>query len=408
MRIALSVFLVLHGVAHLVGFAGAWRFDPTIPAQSSLFGRIQAGPGAMKAIGIAWLLTGLVFVAAGVGGMTGAPWVAAVVAGAAAASLILSISAMPGARIGVAIDVAILTAFVIAGSPFAQTAVSGPVSSVAQGKISGEDFTLRIGGPATIAQGSSAGVVWVIGNHAEVQGTVHELFVIDGTALIEGTVTGNIVLVGARGELKPGARVGGDVLLYRSDFETASGAAIAGSVHNEAGVSFGASALWMLWASVTIALILVGVGLAYVAGPALGQAAETLTQHKRESALTALLLLVGLPVAAIMSFMTGVGFVLGLLILFAIIPVVAFGGYFIASVAIGKRLARAARPDRPAVIYGAVAIGVLALQMLAIVPVLGGLILLLSGQAGAGALIYRAWARERSEHTDRRLIIQPA
>jgi hypothetical protein len=48
------------------------------------------------------------------------------------------------------------------------------------------------------------------------------------------------------------------------------------------------------------------------------------------------------------------------------------------------------------------------LQLLTIVPIVGGLILLLSGQYGAGALLYRAWSRDRAEHAAPSLIVQPA
>ena len=115
MRIMLSIFLALHGVAHLVGFVGPWGLASTFPQHTSLFGgRIPLGAGGMKAMGILWLVTGLMFMAAAAAGIANAPWVTTLIIVAAIPSLLLGLSFMPAARIGVAINVAILTAFVIA------------------------------------------------------------------------------------------------------------------------------------------------------------------------------------------------------------------------------------------------------------------------------------------------------
>ena len=115
MRVMLSVFLALHGVAHLVGFVGPWGLSSSVQPQGALFGgRLPLGSDGMKAVGVLWLLTGLLFVAAGIAGVANASWVTTLIVVAAAASLLLGLSAMPAARIGVAINIAILVAFVIA------------------------------------------------------------------------------------------------------------------------------------------------------------------------------------------------------------------------------------------------------------------------------------------------------
>jgi hypothetical protein len=48
--------------------------------------------------------------------------------------------------------------------------------------------------------------------------------------------------------------------------------------------------------------------------------------------------------------------------------------------------------DKP---YLAVAVGLLALQAVALIPGLGGLVVLLASQLGAGALTYRVWRLKR-------------
>ena len=56
----------------------------------------------------------------------------------------------------------------------------------------------------------------------------------------------------------------------------------------------------------------------------------------------------------------------------------------------------------------AIAIGILALQILTVIPVLGGLFLLVSGQIGAGALLYTIWSKGRRPERAASLLVQPA
>jgi hypothetical protein len=113
MRNTLSLFLILHGLAHLAGFVGSWGLATSVPPQTSLFsGRIPIGPSAGRFVGVLWLLAGSIFVAAGIAGFVGSPVVATLVVIGASASLLLAITALPTAKIGLAINIAILTAFV--------------------------------------------------------------------------------------------------------------------------------------------------------------------------------------------------------------------------------------------------------------------------------------------------------
>jgi hypothetical protein len=115
MRNMLSLFLILHGLAHLAGFVGSWGLATSVPAQTSLFsGRIPISPNAARFVGALWLLAGSIFVAAGIAGFVGSPLAATLVVVGATASLLLAITALPAAKIGLAINIAILTAFVFA------------------------------------------------------------------------------------------------------------------------------------------------------------------------------------------------------------------------------------------------------------------------------------------------------
>jgi len=110
-KILFAAFLVLHGVAHGVGFASAWRLGDFAgqPLDTTLLnGGVDVGVTGIRAMGVLWLLTGLTFVAAGLGLATGRPWWAPLTAGVLAASLAMCVLAWPEARIGVAVNLVVL------------------------------------------------------------------------------------------------------------------------------------------------------------------------------------------------------------------------------------------------------------------------------------------------------------
>ena len=89
-----------------------------------------------------------------------------------------------------------------------------------------------------------------------------------------------------------------------------------------------------------------------------------------------------------LAFMSGLGFVLGFLILLVVVPALTFVGYFVSALALGRALLGVPERRAPS-IYTNIAAGVLVLQLLALIPVVGALIVVLAGQLGAGAFAYR-------------------
>jgi hypothetical protein len=104
MRIALGVFLALHGIAHLVGFVRSWA-----PTRTTIIGdRIDLGAGGIKLVGVAWALIWLAFMFAAVGTIAGFPGWEAVAIAVTAVSLVLCLLQLPDTKLGVAIDIALL------------------------------------------------------------------------------------------------------------------------------------------------------------------------------------------------------------------------------------------------------------------------------------------------------------
>jgi hypothetical protein len=109
MRIALAVFLALHGFAHFVGFAGSFGLAESIPYRTTVLGgTVDLGDTGIRAFGVLWLLAAGAFLVASAAAMTNQEWWLKALLVAAAGSLVLSLMTLPEARIGVLLDVLIL------------------------------------------------------------------------------------------------------------------------------------------------------------------------------------------------------------------------------------------------------------------------------------------------------------
>ena len=117
MRIALAFLMALHGTAHLVSFIEAWRLMPEVfPYKTTILaGRVDLGDAGTRAVGVIWLATAVGFVVAAAGAVVGAAWWAPMALAVGATSILLSSVEMPQARLGLAINVALLSLIVSGG-----------------------------------------------------------------------------------------------------------------------------------------------------------------------------------------------------------------------------------------------------------------------------------------------------
>jgi hypothetical protein len=108
MRFALAALLAAHGVAHVVGFLGAWA-----PTRTTIFGdRIDLGPSWIKLVGFGWLLGALAFGAAAIAAVAGAAWWPSFALTVAIASLVLCILQLPETKFGLVLNVGIIALLV--------------------------------------------------------------------------------------------------------------------------------------------------------------------------------------------------------------------------------------------------------------------------------------------------------
>jgi hypothetical protein len=75
MRVLLGGTLLVHGVAHLVGFVVPWRIvtSSEVPYRTTLLGA-DIGQAGVRALGLAWLLVSVLFVVLGASVLRHGAW----------------------------------------------------------------------------------------------------------------------------------------------------------------------------------------------------------------------------------------------------------------------------------------------------------------------------------------------
>lgn len=116
MRLALAVFMVLHGIAHIVGFLGAWhpeRLEGFTYRTTILGGLLNVGDSGIRLFGLAWLGLAIAFVLVAAMALANHPaWIPSAL-GIATLSFAFCLIGWPDARIGVAVNAAIALAILL-------------------------------------------------------------------------------------------------------------------------------------------------------------------------------------------------------------------------------------------------------------------------------------------------------
>jgi hypothetical protein len=260
-----------------------------------------------------------------------------------------------------------------------------------------EGLILRIDGDVVIGAGETIESVIVIDGDLTIEGTVEEFaLVIEGnaTVLSGGVVENDLTAVSGDIDLRDGAQVH-DIYSFRGDITRASGATVTGEVEERESFRFAAAVIGIFsvifWIAMTIAVIVAGLVFAAIGGRQLRAAGSAMTGDAVNTIVGVVSVWVGLPILAVIAIITVVGFALGLGVLVFVLPGLWFLGYIVAGtrlgVAIVGGLGREAG-ERP--LLGA-ATGLIILQLVVLVPVIGGLIVALAGLWGAGALAFIAY-----------------
>jgi hypothetical protein len=257
------------------------------------------------------------------------------------------------------------------------------------------DLLLRIGGNVVVGPSETVGSVVVIDGDAVIEGTVTDsVFVIDGDVQVTGTIEGDLTVISGSATLASGSSVN-NVSMIRSDLDRASGATVLGDVNeqDDFGLAGGVIALFsiLFWLAMTVAVIASGLVFAAVGGRQLRATAETMTGDAVNTILGFVFVWIALPIGAAILVATLVGLPLGLGIFLFLLPALWFLGLIVAGTRLGLALVRASSREPGDHPYLAAFVGLLILQVLILLPVLGAIAVFLAGVWGASALAVTAF-----------------
>ena len=265
-----------------------------------------------------------------------------------------------------------------------------------------DDVYVRVNGTVDLASSESVDTLVAVNSEAQVAGTVREtLVIVNRTATVSGDVGRDAIVANGTLRLEPTARIGGDVVLINGQLDQADGAEIAGSVVERSGAGMGAefrrvmaAVSFVVWLGVTLLFVVVALGWAAVAGRQLSDIAGLLGARPGLAAVAAVIFWIVVPVVAVIAFFTVIGIPIGIALLVIVLPLLWGLGYVVTGTRLGFFLAdlRRATPDLAHPYLEAV-LGVVILQLIGLIPIVGGIVVALAGLFGAGAIVVLAWRR---------------
>jgi hypothetical protein len=246
-----------------------------------------------------------------------------------------------------------------------------------------------LSGRADVPQGRQVGDLVVFHGSSTVDGTVNgSLTAFDAPVIISGRVNGDVVVFNGRLELRSGANVTGDVV-SRDAPVVASGATIGGERRrvqtNVRWQQFGWVGRLAWWLAVSVSTLVVGLVLLWLLGGGAARILEAGRTGIGPAIGWGLLAFFGLPILAIIALVTLVGIPLGLGILAALGLIYALG-YGATAWIVGRRILR-----KPTAWVLAFLVGWGILRVLALIPILGGLVWFAAVVFGLGALLVAIW-----------------
>ena len=244
-------------------------------------------------------------------------------------------------------------------------------------------------GDVLVDRDETAGDVFVVDGDATIRGRVTgDLIVVAGDITIRGTVEGDVVAVSGLATLGRRGRIGGDLVYGDETPVRTPGSQVAGDVDKFNVGNASVFAAIGFWIALTISMLLLGLVLLLIAPRAGVAVALTGREKTGVSALVGLLAFFLLPVVAIGLCVSLIGLPLGIVLLLLILPLYVIG-YLTTALVVGSRIVKKGG------ILAFIA-GVVILQLLVLIPIVGGLVGFLATLFGLGVLLV-ALFRARSQ-----------
>ena len=251
-----------------------------------------------------------------------------------------------------------------------------------------EDEQVVLTGGLVVPEGETVGTVVVFNGPVVIEGTVTDSVVVfNGRTEISGTVQEDVVVFNGRVFIRSGAEVGGDVA-SQQDPEIEDGATVRGSVQNIANridwenLGFAGRVAW--WIGYTVSSLVLGL-LLLLFVPRLDPAIVDVVRTRMGAGFgfgAAAFFLI--PIVAVILLVTIVGIPLGIFLLLGLALIYTVG-YVGGAHALGRLLVKP-----PASRFLAFLAGLGILRLAALIPVVGGLLWLVTVVFGLGALAVAA------------------
>ena len=263
---------------------------------------------------------------------------------------------------------------------------------------------MAFGGDIAVPAGEQADVVFVANGDADIAGTVNTLTVIEGNATLHGATVETIVIVSGTLALEEGTTVTGNVRSIESTVTQAEGVEIAGDIKGvdaeliALGAFLGPAAL-LFALGMFLASLVAGLLLAAIGSRQVRAAEEVIAGEPLKVFGVGLLGAIAIPVLAIVAMVTIVGAPLGIGILLGFLPLLAFVGFLVAGIFIGEELLGTRKEPAVARPYKGAVLGIVVLQVIGLVPIVGGLATAVASLLGLGAILLLGWRTVRGTGT---------
>jgi cytoskeletal protein CcmA (bactofilin family) len=275
---------------------------------------------------------------------------------------------------------------------------------VLDGKVT--DDLLAAGAEVTILSNGRVGRDAIVGaTNATITGQIgRDLQAGSTNVKIDGGVGGNVVATVDRLQLTDRATIGGN-LKYTSKTEAqiANTSSVKGSTERQtpaddrAPLVTGPAALVVEWLRGLIGLLILGILVVFFFPGFSRRAGEALVRSPWLTLAIGALVLIGLPILAIVFFAVGAligGWWIGFVVIALLVVVLALS-LPVAAVGVGGALLRMTR--RPVPVWLALFIGLIVLLLVALIPILGGLVIFCALLFGMGATTIAVVGNRRAE-----------
>jgi cytoskeletal protein CcmA (bactofilin family) len=275
---------------------------------------------------------------------------------------------------------------------------------VLDGKVT--DDLLAAGNELTIMSNGRVGRDAIVGaQNATISGQIgRDLQAGSSNVKIDGGVGGNVLATVDRLQLTDRATVGG-YLKYTSKNEAqiANTSSVKGTIERQtpepgrAPLVTGPAALVLEWLKGLIGLLILGILVVFFFPGFARRAGEALVRSPWLTLAIGALVLIGLPILAVVFFAVGAligGWWIGFVVLSLFVVVLALS-IPVAAVGVGGAVLRVAR--RPVPVWLALIIGLVVLLLVALIPILGGIVIFCALLFGMGATTIAVVGNRRAE-----------